>query len=61
MIYDDSGWLMMVVTLSGNGLLSAISWHHYYLNGRTANIRSVFTIVTAEIYKSPMTDAQAAS
>jgi len=32
-------YLEEVIQAAGDGLLSAISWHHYYLNGRTANIR----------------------
>ena len=35
-------WRSYIVVLkkfSGNGLLSAITWHHYYLNGRTATLR----------------------
>jgi len=31
-------YLEEVLQTAGDGLLSAVSWHHYYLNGRTANI-----------------------
>ena len=38
-------WKVTIVKIAGDGILSAVSWHHYYLNGRTANIRFIVATI----------------
>ena len=38
-------WKLTIVKIAGDGILSAVSWHHYYLNGRTANIRFIVAMI----------------